>query len=282
MYPGTQHGFNNDTTPRYDKAAAGRRGSARSRSSTARCARSASGPQRPGPARRGSPRGLAAPPAPHVDRSSRATGRGSSRSIPSATPRRSSTPTRSTPRAATGPTCRSGRSPTFEDYRAWLRTMAAGDDPLFYAIVDRATRRAGRRRELPAHRSGRRLDRGRAHQLLAAACSARRAATEAMYLMMRARLRRARLPPLRVEVRRAERAVARRRRAAGLHLRGHLPPGHGLQGPQPRHGVVLDHRSRVPGARPSVRSLARSRQLRRRRHVSGIGCADLIAASRPT
>ena len=22
MYPGTQHGFNNDTTPRYDKAAA--------------------------------------------------------------------------------------------------------------------------------------------------------------------------------------------------------------------------------------------------------------------
>ena len=28
MYPGTQHGFNNDTTPRYDKAAASLAGSA--------------------------------------------------------------------------------------------------------------------------------------------------------------------------------------------------------------------------------------------------------------
>jgi len=29
FYPGTQHGFNNDTTPRYDKAAAALAGSAR-------------------------------------------------------------------------------------------------------------------------------------------------------------------------------------------------------------------------------------------------------------
>jgi len=34
IYPGTQHGFHNDTTPRYDKAAASSPGSARSTLST--------------------------------------------------------------------------------------------------------------------------------------------------------------------------------------------------------------------------------------------------------
>ena len=41
------------------------------------------------------------------------------------------------------------------------------------------------------------------------------------------------LSPLRVEVRRAERGLARGSRTSGIPIRGYLPPGHPLQGPQP-------------------------------------------------
>ena len=42
-----------------------------------------------------------------------------------------------------------------------------------------------------------------------------------------------------------QRAVGGRRPPAGLHLRGRLPPGDGLQGPQPRHRLVRDDRRRL-------------------------------------
>ena len=78
-----------------------------------------------------------------------------------------------------------------------------------------------------------------------------------------ARVRRPRLPPVRVEVRQPQRAVATRRRPAGLHLRGPLPPPHGDQGPQPRHRLVLGHRRRVARGQGGPRALARPGQLRR-------------------
>ena len=61
------------------------------------------------------------------------------------------------------------------------------------------------------------------------------------------RLRRPRQPPARVEVRRRQRALAPRGRALRLHVRGRVPPAHDRQGPQPRHGLVLDRRRRVAG-----------------------------------
>ena len=72
-----------------------------------------------------------------------------------------------------------------------------------------------------------------------------------------------RIPAGRVEVRRAERAFARRGRAPGIHVRGRLPPAHDREGPQPRHRVVLDRgrgvagRARAPRRRGSTRGDAR-------------------------
>ena len=88
------------------------------------------------------------------------------------------------------------------------RRSAASDDPLFHAIIDLATGKAVGVASLHAHRSGARRDRGRQHQLLAAAAAeARRHRGDVPD--DGARVRRARLPALRVEVRRAQRALAR-------------------------------------------------------------------------
>ena len=54
-----------------------------------------------------------------------------------------------------------------------------------------------------------------------------------------------------------------RGRAAGLHLRGPVPQRRRLQGPQPRHRLVLDHRRRVAAGPGRPRGLAGPGQLRR-------------------
>src|SRR5204862_7007599 len=77
-------------------------------------------------------------------------------------------------------------------------------------------------------------------------------------------VRRARLPPLRVEMRLAEPAEPRRRRAAGVSLRGAVPAGDDHARQQPGHRLVLDHRPRVAGLACRLRGLARSGQFRRR------------------
>ena len=90
------------------------------------------------------------------------------------------------------------------------------------------------------------------------------------------RLRRPRLPAVRVEVRLAQRAVAAGGGAARLPLRGALPAPHGDQGPQPRHGLVLGHRCGVAGRTRGARGVAGPGQLRPGRTagdvaVSGVG-----------
>src|SRR5262249_42782648 len=121
-------------------------------------------------------------------------------------------------------------------------------------------RRGGRRRQLPANRSGGRLDRGPPHQLFAEVAAHRRGYPgdvpddEAGV--------RARLPALRMEMPLAECPVARRGAALWFLLRGDLPAGARRQGTQPRHGVVRGHRSRVASARRGVPPLARSGELR--------------------
>src|SRR3546814_8755014 len=62
---------------------------------------------------------------------------------------------------------------------------------------------------------------------------------------------------------RAERRLTQGGAAPRPPLRGHLPPGHHRQGPQPRHCVVLDPRQRVARGQGRLRGLARSAELRR-------------------
>ena len=78
----------------------------------------------------------------------------------------------------------SGPFATEGEFMQWLAPRQSSEDPLFFAIVDVATGRAGRAVALPAHRSGARLHRGRSSPL-SPRSSARRASTEAMYLMMK-------------------------------------------------------------------------------------------------
>ena len=69
-----------------------------------------------------------------------------------------------------------------------------------------------------------------------------RAATEALYLMLDHAMTDLRYPPHAVALQCAQRAFPRRRTQAGVPLRRDLPQPHGLQGAQPRHGVVFDPR----------------------------------------
>ena len=85
------------------------------------------------------------------------------------------------------------------------------------------------------------------HRLRPASCSARRAATEAMFLMMawafEAGYRRYewKCNALNHPSRRAAQRL-------GLQLRRRVPAGAGGQGPQPRHRLVRRHRRRMAGA----------------------------------
>ena len=125
-----------------------------------------------------------------------------------------------------------------------LADEAAKDDPLVFAVIDKATGRAEGRQSLmritPEHGV---IEIGGI--LWGDRIARTRVATEALYPLRAPRLRRPRLSPLRVEVQRAEPAEPARGGAVRLHLRGHLPPAHDHQGREPRHGVVRDARWRL-------------------------------------
>ena len=76
--------------------------------------------------------------------------------------------------------------------------------------------------------------------------------TEAQYLFA-AYVSTARLSSLRMEMQRPQRPLAPRGVAAGLLVRGRIPPAHDRERPQPRHRLVLDARSRMAGAARGVR-----------------------------
>ncbi len=116
-------------------------------------------------------------------------------------------------------------------------------------------RPCGGPRFLPAHRPGKRRDRGGAPGVLAPAAGHDR--SHRGDVPDDAPGVRPRLPALRVEVRCAECGLAPRRRAPRVHFRGYLPAGGRLQRPQPRHRVVLDRRWRVAGPRAGLPRVAR-------------------------
>ncbi|MEZ5926388.1 MAG: GNAT family protein [Hyphomicrobiaceae bacterium] len=73
---------------------------------------------------------------------------------------------------------------SFDDYRTWMTPAALGDDPLFHAIVDKATGKAtGVASLLRIDPSNGVIETG--HIAYAPALQRTRAATEAMYLLMR-------------------------------------------------------------------------------------------------
>ena len=148
-------------------------------------------------------------------------------------------------------------------YRAWVEKAAAGSDPLFQAVIDAATGKAVgvasfMRIDLP-------------HGVIEVGginysplLQRKPAATEAMYLMMK---RVFELGYRRYEwkcdsLNAPSRAAAQR---LGFSYEGLFRQATDLQGPQPRHQVVLHPRRRMAGAARSLRALARARELRRER-----------------
>ena len=149
------------------------------------------------------------------------------------------------------------------------RTLAT-PDLLTFALVPRG-RRAGRHRVVHADRPGHRPGRGgrRALRAVAAAHPRRDRGDPPADAL---RLRGPRLPPVRVEVRLAQRAVPARGRPARLHLRGPVPAPHGDQGPQPRHRLVLGHRRRVARRTRGARARGSTRPTSTRTAGSGRRC----------
>lgn len=128
-----------------------------------------------------------------------------------------------------------------EQYRDWARRQAQTDDPWHYAVVDDSTGRAvGTLALMRQDPSNGAVEVG--WVVFSRAMQRTPLSTEAHFLLMRYVFDEARLPPLRVEVRQPQRPLAPGRRAPGLHLRGHVPPGRGLQRAQPRHDVALGPR----------------------------------------
>ena len=142
--------------------------------------------------------------------------------------------------------------------RSWLEGIAGSDDPRFFTVIDLATGDpVGVVSYLNIVAPDRRIELG--HIWYVPAAQRGRANTETAYLLMRQAFDELGLPAGRVEMRRAERPVARRGRAARVHLRGRVPPAHDREGPQPRHGVVLDHGHGVAGPPRGDRDVAGGR-----------------------
>ena len=121
-------------------------------------------------------------------------------------------------------------------FNAWVATRAALDDPRSYAIVDNAGRALGIMALMAIREKDRVVEVG--HVLYAPALQRTPLATEAQYLLARYvfetlgyRRYEWKCDALNAPSRRAARAL-------WLHLRGHLPPAHDRQGPQPRHRLA--------------------------------------------
>ena len=131
----------------------------------------------------------------------------------------------------------------YADFSRWLGWACEATDPLFFAVVDMGSgRAAGFASYLNIDPANGSIEVGHIHY--SEELKRTRAATEAMYLLMKHALR-PRLSPLRVEVRRAQPAVARRGAASRVPLRRAVPQRRGLQRPHPRH---------PPGIRSSTAS----------------------------
>ena len=148
-------------------------------------------------------------------------------------------------------------------FGSWLAESARSTDPLFFAVIDRATGRAEGwqtfLRITPVHRC---IEIGNIYW--GPRIAGTRVATEAMYLFIAYAL--GSLGYRRYEWK-CDALNAPSRRAAlrfGMTLRRPFPPRGDHPRPQSRHLLVLDHRRGVAGPEGRLRPVARSRELRRR------------------
>ena len=135
----------------------------------------------------------------------------------------------------------------FDEFRTNLEAKARSTDPLFFTVIDKASGDAvGYQTFLRIDPPNRVIEVG--NILYTPVMQRTAGATEAQYLFARYVFEDTRQSPLRVEVQRAQRAVAARGGAVRLHIRGHFPPAHDRQGPQPRHRLVRNAGQRVADA----------------------------------
>ena len=172
------------------------------------------------------------------------------------TRRRCTRRTRRTPTGATGPICRTARSRRRRTTRGGRVVRRRSDDPLFYAIVDLATQRpvgvASYLRIDPAMGT---IEVG--HLRYAPALQRTPASTEAMYLMMRRAFDELgyRRYEWKCDSLNAPSVAAAKR--LGFRFEGIFRQAMVVEGPQPRHRVVLDPRH-ASGPRCAPRSSAGS------------------------
>ncbi len=159
-------------------------------------------------------------------------------------------------------------------YRDFLTRAAADRDRLHHAIIDLATGRAvGTAALMRADPANGAIEVG--YITYSPLLQRTRVGTEAMFLMMRRvfdELGYRRYEWKCDSLNAASRAAAERLR---LPLRGRVPPGRRLQGPQPRHRVAVDHRHRVAGGARGVRAMAGRRRILTRMGGSGRWLAEI-------
>ena len=127
------------------------------------------------------------------------------------------------------------------------RAQGPLDDPLFFAIIDNATGRAvGYQTLMRIDAANRVIEVG--NILYTPAMQRTPGATEAQYLFARHVFEALGYRRYEWKCNALNAPSQQRGGALRLHLRGHLPPAHDRQGPQPRHGVVRHARQRMAGA----------------------------------
>ena len=151
-----------------------------------------------------------------------------------------------------------------ESFDVWLSDAAASPDPLFFAVIDRATGPGRRLADVPAHHARPPVHRDRQH-LLGAAHRGHPGRHRGDVPVRRLRAGVPRVPPLRMEVRCAQRPVAPGRAAVRIHVRRPLSPCGDHSRPQSRHLLVLHHRRGVAGPEGGVRAMGLHRRTSTRR-----------------
>ena len=145
-------------------------------------------------------------------------------------------------------------------FQPWLDKVEASSDPLFFAVIDKASGKvAGRQTLMRIEPAFGVIEIGNIYW------GPQAGGDRGTVPVRPICFRRARLPPLRVEVQQQQRTVKAGGGTLRLQFRGYFPPASGGQEREPRYGVVLDHRQGMAGAEEGLRSLAGPGQFRRRR-----------------
>ena len=142
--------------------------------------------------------------------------------------------------------------------RAHYRALPQNGDPQFYAVMRRDSNLVDSdsdgRDELFADSARRAQHRNRPHLACRRAPKNARQHNRKFFAVGRRFC--VRLPPRRMEMRRRQRALARRGFAFGIRFRRRLPPLRGDKKSKPRHGLVCAYRFRLAASARQYRGVA--------------------------